>query len=172
VQSGAWFSSPPSPFTLQAVNIIVFPSFIIRIKLGFLYLTPSIIHYPLPAPRSTMYLPALPNTLLLLLALYSQQAHSDDNPKPVDPCTVASSSGSFYDLRPLAIRPLADGKKPGKNEKTDSWHARGYDYMSNFTLNICAPVVEDLHDVEGIDRSLYKNISAFYEDGSKTYSLG
>jgi len=120
-----------------------------------------------------MYFSALPNTLLLLLALHSQQAYSaDDNSKPVDPCTIASTTGSFYDLRPLMIKPSVDGKKPGKNEKFDSWHAKGYDYKSNFTLNICAPVVEELSEVVGIESNLRKNVSAFYQAGSETYSLG
>lgn len=119
-----------------------------------------------------MYLPSLPNTLLLLLALHGQVRGVEDKPKPVDPCTVASATGSFYDLRPLTIKPLEDGKKADKSEKTDSWHARGYDYKSNFTLNICAPVVEELHDVVGIEKNMYANISAFYQADSETYSLG
>jgi len=122
-----------------------------------------------------MHFPALPNTLtvLLLLALHGQQAHSsDDKAKPVDPCTVTSSTGSFYDLRPLTILPPVDGKKRAKNEKIDSWHAKGYDYKSNFTLNVCAPVIEELEDVVGIKKELWQNVSAFYESGSEIYSLG
>lgn len=119
-----------------------------------------------------MYFSALPNALLLLLALHTGVAYSDDETKPLDPCTIASSTGSFYDLRPLTIKPPVEGQKPSKTEKTTSWHARGYDYKNNFTLNICAPVVEELKDVVGIKESMVKNISAYYESGSEMYSLG
>lgn len=54
----------------------------------------------------------------------------------------------------------------------ESWHAKGYDYGSNFTLNFCAPVVEDIGEVEGVDRELWKNVSAYYTAGGKTYSIG
>jgi cation-dependent mannose-6-phosphate receptor len=121
-----------------------------------------------------MQFPPISSTILLALALYNgaNAATSDDKTKLVDPCTIASTTGSFYDLRALSILPLAKGKKPGKNDKTDSWHARGYDYKSNFTLNVCAPVVEDLEDVVGVDEGYWKNVSAFYEFGDQTYSLG
>ena len=119
-----------------------------------------------------MHFSSIPN-VLLLLALSSQiEAASDDKVKPVDPCTIASAGGSFYDLRSLSILPPVEGKKPGKNDKTDSWQAKGYDYKTNFTLNVCAPVVEELTDVVGIDKDHRANISAFYEFGSETYSLG
>ena len=121
-----------------------------------------------------MHFPLFSSTLLVALALQNgvNAAASDDKTAPMDPCTIASTTGSFYDLRSLSLIPPQDGKKPGKNEKTESWHARGYDYKSNFTLNVCAPVVEELDDVVGIDKGHYQNISAFYEFGSKTYSLG
>ena len=93
----------------------------------------------------------------------------------MEPCTVASAAGSFYDLRPLSILPPVEGKKPGKNDKTDDWHARGYDYhdgKANFTLNICAPVIGAVDDVTGVDKHLYQNVSAYYQLGSKTYSIG
>jgi cation-dependent mannose-6-phosphate receptor len=121
-----------------------------------------------------MQFPLFSGILLLALALHDgvSAASPDDVKKPVDPCTIASSSGSFYDLRPLSVLLPAEGKKRGKNDKTDSWHARGYDYKSNFTLNICAPVVEDVEHVVGIGKSEWKNVSAFYEFEDKTYSLG
>jgi cation-dependent mannose-6-phosphate receptor len=121
-----------------------------------------------------MQFPSISSTFLLALALNNgvNAATSDDKTKPVDPCTIASTTGSFYDLRALSILPLTEGKKPGKHDKTDSWQARGYDYKSNFTLNVCAPVVEDLEDVVSVDRGHWKNVSAFYEFGDRTYSLG
>jgi cation-dependent mannose-6-phosphate receptor len=115
------------------------------------------------------------SSVILALALrkgVNAAASSDDTKKAVEPCTIASTTGSFYDLRPLSILHPADGKKAGKNDKTDGWHARGYDYKSNFTLNICAPVVEDVEGVVGINRDHWKNVSAFYEFEDKTYSLG
>lgn len=123
----------------------------------------SIMQFPFTSP------------FILALALrngVNAAASSDDTKKDVSPCTIASTTGSFYDLRPLSILHPADGKKAGKNDKTDSWHARGYDYKSNFTLNICAPVVEDVEGIVGINRDHWKNVSAFYEFEDKTYSLG
>lgn len=122
---------------------------------------------------SIMLLSSLPNILAFAL-LCGVSAASDDKPKPkpVDPCTISSPSGSFFDLRSLSIQPVPPGTTPGKNQKTDSWHAKGYDYKSNFTLNVCAPVVETLDNVQGVDKDLWKNVSAFYEVGSKQYSLG
>lgn len=121
-----------------------------------------------------MQFPSLSSTLIAVLAFHNgvNAAASDDVKKPSNPCTIASTSGSFYDLGPLSILPPTYGKKPGKNDKTSSWHARGYDYKSNFTLNVCAPVIEDVEDVVGVDRGHWKNVSAFYEFEDKTYSLG
>lgn len=115
---------------------------------------------------------SLPGAFLLAIAISTRvQAAADDKPKPMDPCTVASS-GAFYDLRSLSITPPAEEKKSSKNEKKESWRAKGYDYKSNFTLNICAPVVEKLDTIVGIDKDHRANVSAFYEFGSETYSLG
>jgi hypothetical protein len=120
---------------------------------------------------SIMLFSSLPHILACAL-LCGVSAASDDKPKPVDPCTISSASGSFFDLRSLSIQPVPPGTTPGKNQKTDSWHAKGYDYKSNFTLNVCAPVVETLDNVQGVDKDLWKNVSAYYEVGSKQYSLG
>jgi cation-dependent mannose-6-phosphate receptor len=116
-----------------------------------------------------MLLFSLPYTVVLLLAGVTAAA-SDE--KQNDPCTIASTNGDFFDLRPLAVLPVAEGKKPTKNQRTESWHARGYDYKSNFTLNICAPVTESLNYVQGVHKALWKNVSAYYEVGSKQFSLG
>ena len=118
---------------------------------------------------------SLPPTLLFALALQigANAAPSDEKkPKIVEPCTVASSSGSFYDLSPLTAAAPPAGKKPGKNDRIGDWRARGYDYKSNFTLNICAPVVKVLDHATGIDKKHLQNISAYYEVGSKIYSIG
>ncbi|KAF7930211.1 hypothetical protein EAE99_004404 [Botrytis elliptica] len=118
---------------------------------------------------------SLPSALLLGLALHigvEGAGLEDKKPKPVDPCTISSTTGSFFDLRPLSIQAPEEGKKPAKNAKTDSWHARGYDYKGNFTLNVCAPVVEDVKDFVGVDKNHWKNVSAFYEYDGKKYSVG
>ena len=72
----------------------------------------------------------------------------------------------------MAILSSEDGKKKDKDDKETSWKANGYDYKSNFTMNFCAPVVEQLKDVEGVDDKLWRNVSAFYEKDGKTYSIG
>ncbi|TEY51847.1 hypothetical protein BOTCAL_0264g00030 [Botryotinia calthae] len=118
---------------------------------------------------------SLPSALLLGLALHigvEGAGLEDKKPKPVDPCTISSTTGSFFDLRPLSIQAPEEGKKPAKNAKTDSWHARGYDYKGNFTLNVCAPVVEEVKDFVGVDKNHWQNVSAFYEYDGKKYSVG
>jgi cation-dependent mannose-6-phosphate receptor len=109
----------------------------------------------------------------------SAASSSNDDKKskapPVKPCTVRSqTSGAFFDLHSLAIQPLPKdqiGKKKGE-ATLESWHAKGYDYGSNFTLNFCDPVVEELKDVEGVDKALWRNVSAFYTVGKETFSIG
>jgi len=118
-----------------------------------------------------MHFTSLPSALLLALAIHSGVSAAADE-KVVEPCTIASSAGSFYDLRKLTASLPKDGKKPGKNDKAEDWHAKGYDYPANFTLNICAPVVSEIDRPVGIDRKLSQNVSAYYELGSKTYSIG
>lgn len=122
-----------------------------------------------------MYFPALPSALLLTLALRAQAASSDDKTKELDPCTVVSPGGNFYDLRSLLIQPPSDKKKVAKGDRVEDWYAKGWDYndsKSNFTLNICAPLAEEQEDFEGINKSLWKNVSAYYELESKKYSIG
>ncbi|KIW06250.1 uncharacterized protein PV09_02723 [Verruconis gallopava] len=89
------------------------------------------------------------------------------------PCTIRSpTTGHFFDLNPISVH-LPDPKDKKKADaRTESWHANGWDYGSNFTLNFCAPVVEELDDVEGLSKSMRKNVSAFYTQGKKTYSIG
>jgi len=125
----------------------------------------------------TMFFFQTPSTLLLAIALLRgvNAAASKDDTKPVKPCTVASLSGNFYDLSPLSILPVEDGKKATKGERKEDWTARGYDYhdnMANFTLNICAPLAKKAGDFVGIEKSLSQNVSAYYAYGNKQYSLG
>lgn len=110
--------------------------------------------------------------LLLALALPGVSADDKKSKPAPDPCTIHSPSGSYFDLRALTVLPVEEGEKPAKNQKIDSWHAKGYDYPANFSLNVCAPVVEKLDNVQGVDKKLWKDIGAYYEVGSKQYSLG
>lgn len=100
-------------------------------------------------------------------------ASSNDKSKPIKPCTIRSpSTDRFFDLNPIHISLPESGKKAHKDDKTDSWHAKGYDYGANFTINFCGPVVEELDDVVDLEKSLWKNVSAFYEMDGKQYSIG
>ena len=111
----------------------------------------------------------------LLTAIYlSTSALAADTKPSNTPCTIHSpSTGSFYDLRPLqAFGPHHASKS--SLARNESWHARGYDYPANFSINICAPVVENLTSVTGVSKPLAANISAFYLDPStgKPISIG
>lgn len=90
------------------------------------------------------------------------------------PCTAKSStSGNYFDINPLHVS--ADKKSKDKKNKVESWHSRGHDYGANFTINFCGAVVEDLLDmggVSGLNQGQAKNVSAFYQHGSKVYSIG
>ncbi|ERF72640.1 hypothetical protein EPUS_05694 [Endocarpon pusillum Z07020] len=111
---------------------------------------------------------------LSLLALLLPSTLAADSKPPPKPCTIHSpSTGSYYDLRPLDLS-LAQQSTPSKSKdlRTDSWHAKGYDYPANFSLNICGPVIESLADVDGIPASRWKNVSAFYRLASTTHSIG
>lgn len=112
---------------------------------------------------------------LLAAPLVSQAASDSSAPKDaLSPCVVRSpTTGLFYDLNTISLSPpLVDGDKPRKGARDESWHARGHDYNANFTLNICAPVVEDIKDVVGVDRARWRNVSAYYEREGKVYSIG
>lgn len=111
-------------------------------------------------------------TVLGLLQASTAVGASSSNDKPLKPCTARSpTTERFFDLNPIHRKPPAEGKKQ-KGEDEGSWHARGYDYGYNFTMNFCGPVVEELDNVQDLDKKLWKNVSAFYEKGDKQYSLG
>ena len=45
----------------------------------------------------------------------------------------------------------------------------------NFTMNFCGGVVEDLNKlggVEGVEREMWRNVSAYYKQDGKVYSIG
>jgi len=116
-------------------------------------------------------------TLFFALAYADTSASDGKKTKepPAKPCTIRSpSSGLFFDLNTISIpnpKDIKEGKKKA-DDRTESWHAKGYDYGTNFTLNFCAPVIEDLASVEGVEKNLWQNVSAFYNDGKRTYSIG
>ena len=104
-------------------------------------------------------------------------AASDHNSHLNDdtPCVARSpTTGLYFDLNAISLSPpeTKNGKKVDKDAREESWHARGHDYPANFTINICAPVIEDVKDVVGIEASRWKNVSAYYKQAGKIYSIG
>jgi len=63
-------------------------------------------------------------------------------------------------------------KTPKKDTRTESWPAKGWDYNANFSMNICAPVIEPVRKVQGIDEKQWQNVSAYYQKDGKTFSIG
>lgn len=117
--------------------------------------------------RLTMRLTSILPTLLL----FTPSLAADS--KPLLPCTIyRTETNAYYDISPIAVQPLVDHKKAHKDDRTESWHARGYDMGTNFTLNFCAPVIERIDEAVGIKESLVKNISAFYTWKEEVYSIG
>lgn len=112
---------------------------------------------------------------LLLLSSLGLSAAENSHLKDDAPCVVRSpTSGMYFDLSAISLSPpeRKDGKRVNKDDRDESWHARGHDYPANFTLNICSPVLETVEDVVGVQSSLWKNISAYYVRDNKTYSIG
>jgi cation-dependent mannose-6-phosphate receptor len=91
------------------------------------------------------------------------------------PCVARSpTTGLYFDLNAISLSPpeMKDGHKLSKDARDNSWYAKGHDYPANFTINICAPVIENVTDVVGIESSRWKNVSAYYERDNKRYSIG
>lgn len=88
-------------------------------------------------------------------------------------CTATSSTGSgaFFDLRPDIAWP-SDSGKAHKSAVHKDYHARGFDYGKNFTMNICNSVVDPVTDVVGVDESQWMNVSAYYMSRGSIYSIG
>ncbi|KAI1124775.1 mannose-6-phosphate receptor binding domain-containing protein [Nemania abortiva] len=119
--------------------------------------------------------PAYP-AFLSLLSFTSTALAADAEPTTTTTaCTASSTSGAFFDLRPdAAIKPKPDGSRPShsRGAPLTDYKARGFDYGSNFTLNICNAVVEPIEDVQDIEESKWQNISAYYVSKGEYYSLG
>ncbi|KAB8078563.1 mannose-6-phosphate receptor binding domain-containing protein [Aspergillus leporis] len=90
------------------------------------------------------------------------------------PCVARSpTTGLYYDLNPISLSPPSTKEEKLRgNVRDESWHAKGHDYNANFTINVCAPVVEDIKDVVGVVSTKWKNVSAYYEKEGKIYSIG
>lgn len=120
--------------------------------------------------------PSSPAFLALLsLAGSAWAAPEADKTTTAEPCTATNTKfGTFFDLRPaVAVKAPSDGSKAKRGAPLKDYKANGYDYGSNFTLNICSPVVEELANVRGdIGQEQWKNISAYYQSNGDVYSLG
>ncbi|KAK5627961.1 hypothetical protein RRF57_003676 [Xylaria bambusicola] len=125
---------------------------------------------------TAMLSPPLSSAILSLLAFASTAVASDaESTSTTTACTASSTSGAFFDLRPdAAIKPKPDGSRPShsRGAPLTDYKARGWDYGSNFTLNICNAVVEPIEDVKDIEDSKWQNISAYYVSEGEYYSLG
>ena len=120
--------------------------------------------------RGSQFAPTVLLFTLLSVPVYSAEHAKEPELKP---CTAHNpSNGQFYDLNAITVRPLQNHKKAHKDDRTESWKARGYDYNTNFTINFCAPVIESLDKVVGVKDSLVKNVSAYYTMDGKFYSIG
>ena len=102
-------------------------------------------------------------TILLSLSLsHYTTAATDDKKTAPKPCTIHSpTTGSYIDLSPLTLTPQCSG-----GMSNESYHAKGYDYPYNFTLNFCERTVENLTDVKGIKERQWANVSAYYRDSN------
>ena len=121
-----------------------------------------------------MYFSSFKTLALCAFAMQSglSNAESSDKAPPL-PCTAHSpATGSFYDLRPISLIAPDPDKRSSKNARTESWQSKGYDFNSNFTLNICAPVIEKVKDVVGLEKRHWQNVSAFYTKNGETFSIG
>lgn len=140
-----------------------------RLSIPFNSLTPRGVIIYILTPFIAMH-SFTSSAVLSVLFLSSAIIVEAKNPKP---CTIVSPvTEAYYDLNTIAVQPLIDHKPAHKDDKKESWHARGYDYGTNFTLNFCRPVIEDLKDVVGVQESHWKNVSAFYRYNDKVYSIG
>ncbi|KAI0480064.1 mannose-6-phosphate receptor binding domain-containing protein [Xylariaceae sp. FL0804] len=121
------------------------------------------------SPSSATWLP------LLGLLSNSLAADSSTTVTASVACTATSAAGAYFDLTPdVALKPKADGSKPSHSNGAplQDYHARGYDYGYNFTLNLCQPVVEPVEEVKGLDADKWASVSAYYVSKGDVYSLG
>jgi cation-dependent mannose-6-phosphate receptor len=113
---------------------------------------------------------------LFALAVSATPVEDDEPPSStthIPACTASSSTGTgaFFDLRPDMAIAAEDGKAH-RGQITKDYFARGHDYGHNFTLNICGSVVDPAMNVVGVNHTLWANVSAYYKEPDRTYSLG
>lgn len=113
-----------------------------------------------------------------LLALFAASARALEDEEPsettqVPECTATSqvNSGAYFDLRPDIAWPEDSGKTHKSNHHKD-YHARGYDYGKNFTINVCNSVVDPVTNVVGVEEERWANVSAYYMSQGDIYSIG
>lgn len=113
------------------------------------------------------------------LGFFLSLAHADPADEPQEtplpePCTIKSAaSGAYFDLNKLHIKDPA--LSTADNPRNYSWNTTGYDMGYNFTLNFCGGVVEDLEakgGVAGLEKDMWRNVSAFYEKNGRVFSIG
>lgn len=117
------------------------------------------------------------HSLAFYLGLAAAAASSPSSPKETVvplPCTIRSpSTHAFFDLNPLHIADPATSK--ATHPRDHSWNTTGWDIGYNFTMNFCGGVVEDLGEmggVVGVEKGVWRNVSAYFEQGGKVYSIG
>lgn len=168
--------SPLSTSDIYSSTVLIFLILSIFLQLESVQILPLFENNPADIPAMKPSSSAL-RYLLFLSSLLSAGAASDTTPPKdaLSPCVARSAStGLYYDLNALSLSPpaLKDGQKVYKGDRDTSWHSKGHDHPANFTINICAPVIEDVTDVEGVGSERWGNVSAYYELDGRTYSLG
>lgn len=122
----------------------------------------------------TLYLSTLTTPILATPSPVADAAPArETSAAPQQPCTVRSpNTGAFFDINPLHIEDPALSK--AKHPRDYSWNTTGWGLPYNFTMNFCGPVVEELGEegVVGVEKKDWGNVSAFYRQGGKTYSIG
>ncbi|KAG6060830.1 hypothetical protein E4U32_003228 [Claviceps aff. humidiphila group G2b] len=101
----------------------------------------------------------------------AKESSSSTTHVPACTATASSGTGGFFDLRPAVVHPQQQGKQH-KTVVAKDYRSRGYDYGKNFTLNICASVVDPVTDVMGVSKSSWGNVSAYYMAHGNIYSIG
>lgn len=111
--------------------------------------------------------------LLFALGASAIQADKPTTTSHAPECTATSSTitDAFFDLRPDTAH-KSTTSKPNKYGVTKDYHARGFDYGKNFTLNICGAVVDPVQDVVDVDKKAWQNVSAYYESKGEIFSIG
>ncbi|KAK9467751.1 mannose-6-phosphate receptor binding domain-containing protein [Lipomyces arxii] len=111
----------------------------------------------------TSYAAGVPPAVGTTVKVKENKVDRVDSEDGLPGCTAISPlTGNFFDLRALT--------RSRNLEETD-FHAKGYDYGHNFTMNICAPIVTVPGVVQGVANP--DNVSAYYTtDSGEIISIG